>query len=102
MIMDNFKKVLEIENKYNHQINLAKKRLNLKKENCLNDLNLKEEAIKNDFKNELNSDFVKVKKEFEKEADLLIQKALEDSKHIRREANIEGAINLILEDVKNV
>jgi len=102
MIMDSFKKILEIENKYNYQINLAKKRLNNKKNKCIEDFKLKEEVFKLDFKKELNNDFNKKIQTFNSQAESIIQLANEQSNHLKNRANTKEIIAYLLEELKNV
>ena len=100
--MSNFKKVLEIEKKYNHIINLAKNNSEKKIVSFENELNLREEVIKNDFKSELEREFNHQVSLFEAQGESQMRDAKDEVELIFKTVDVDGAADLLLEEIKNV
>ncbi len=100
--MSNFKKVLEIEKKFEHSINTSNSNFEKKIDSFILNLKLKEDAIKQDFQKSLEKDFQKLILGFKKEAKLIITKSEEEAKYIKENAKSKKAVDFIVEGVKNV
>lgn len=100
--MSNFKKVLDIEKKYDQIISTSKKSLEKEREKFYDNLKLKEEAIKSDFKGELERDYKKSIKDYTRQGEDILNKAKQESEQIFKYANIDDAIKLLEGEIKNV
>lgn len=100
--MSNFKKVLEVEKKYEQVISKAQKTIEKDRENFYENLKLKEEAIKSDFKAELERDYKRSIEDYKKQGEDILAKAKQEALHISKYANVEDAIIFLEEEMKNV
>lgn len=101
-IMSNFKKVLEVEKKYEHSINTARKKSEKNLQKFTEELKIKEEAIKQDYKKELEHDFNKQVSNFKARGEQLYSDAKEEAQRIEKNSNSAGARKILMEAVKNV
>lgn len=100
--MNNFNKILEAEKKYQQVISKAQKNILQDKEKFYEDLKLKEEAIKSDFKAELERDYKRSIEDYKKQGEDILTKANLDAENILKFANINDAVKLLEEEMKNV
>ena len=100
--MSNFKKVLEIEKKYGHIINLAKTKSEEKLVSFENNLKLNEDVTKIDFRKELERDFNHQIKLLTSEGESMFKSAKIDAEFMFENAKSEAAVDFLLECIKNV
>ena len=101
--MSTFKEILDVEKKYSRNVDKAQKEHDKKLAKFKEDLLLKEEAIKQDYKKQLDEEFKKEVKDAKRVASENIEKAQTQAKHMETKAQIEKASQLIVDGVlKNV
>lgn len=100
--MSEFKEVLELEKKYEHKINSAKKKYEKRLDEFKQQLSIKEEAMKDDLKKELDRDFKKDVLEVKKQGRKLLDTTEKDCENIINRANKKKVVNMIVEEIKNV
>ena len=100
--MSNFKKVLDIERKFNHSISSAQKEYEKKLEKFNEELLDKEEATKRDYRKELGRELKKKITFLKEQGELEVLSAKEKAQRIQDNAQKEEAITFLLEEVKNV
>lgn len=101
--MSNFKKVIEIEKKYDHVVGSSKKKSEKDLDKFKEELILKEEALKQDYVKELEKNYLKAIKDFNTEGENIIKKSKIDAKYILDNAKKEDAKKILIEEVfKNV
>lgn len=98
----NFKEVLEIERKFDHIIQTAQKNSQKKLDQFKEELKLKDEAIKLDFKKELESDYKKRIKNLKKSGIDELEKSQKNAKNILENSKIEEGVIFMMEKIKNV
>lgn len=100
--MVNFKKVLEVEKKYEHIISSAKQGYEKKIAEVEEEMRIKEEAYISDYIYELDRDFnreIKIQKNL---GDEMIKKAEAEKELMINTASKDDAIEFLVEEFKNV
>lgn len=100
--MTNFKRVIEIENKYNHQISNSQKKLEKEEQAFISDLNLKEEVVKEDFKKQMLEEYTRAIETFTLEGENMLKNAKDEVLHIEKNSDTEKVVFFVLEELKNV
>lgn len=100
--MSHFKKILEIEKKYEHIVNTAQKHCENEFEKFRDEINMKEEASKLDYINELKRDFDRKIKSVQNQGNEMLKKSKDEAKYIYENANTKVAKKFLMEELKNV
>lgn len=100
--MSNFKRVLEIEKKFDHHIKNVDFNFEKNLEQFISDSKLKEDVIITDFKKNLDSDFNKSIGSYNKQAKDILKNAENEADFIRKNSDVSKVTNFILEEIKNV
>lgn len=100
--MSNFKRVLEIEKKFDHHIKNVDFNYEKNLEQFISDSKLKEDVIITDFKKNLDNDFNKLIESYNKQAKEIFKKAENEANFIRKNSDISKVVDFILGEIKNV
>ncbi|MCA9459029.1 MAG: hypothetical protein KC589_05750 [Nanoarchaeota archaeon] len=100
--MSNFKRVLEVEKKYDSLVNKAKNNFENELENYKLELLKREEEFKKEFKKELDERFRLEIEETKVAGNRIVEDALLDAENLEKTANVEKASNYLFEEIKNV
>lgn len=99
--MSEFKQVLEIEKKFQKTISNATSKSEQKIAKTIEDLKLKEDAMKKDLTNELNSEIVKLKYNLNKKGELQVEKSKKTAENIIKTANVSESVEYLVREFKN-
>jgi hypothetical protein len=99
--MSEFKQVLEIEKKFQKTISNATSKSEQKIVKTIKDLKLKEDAMKKDLTNELNSEIVKLKSDLNKKGELQVEKSKKTAENIIKTANVDKSVEYLVREFKN-
>lgn len=99
--MSEFKQVLEIEKKFQKTISTANSKSETKINKSVQDLKLKEEAMKKDLISELNNDLDKLKSDLTKKGELQVENSKKMADNIIKTANVDKAVEHLVEEFKN-
>lgn len=100
--MTNFKRVLEVEKKYDSLVNKAKNNFEKELENYKLELLRREFELKEEFKKELDERFKSEIEETRIAANRIIEDAILDAKNLEKSASVEKASDYLFDEVKNV
>jgi polyhydroxyalkanoate synthesis regulator phasin len=98
--MSEFKQVLEIEKKFQKTISNVTSKSEQKIAKTIEDLKLKEDAMKKDLTNELNSEIVKLKYNLNKKGELQVEKSKKTAENIIKTANVSESVEYLVREFK--
>lgn len=100
--MSSFKKVLDIEKKYDKKISQAKTRLDKELETELNQISSTLDEQKSELKSKFDTEYRKQRELMIKKGEECIEDAREEAQNIKRFSNKDKTVDMIVEGVKNV
>ncbi len=100
--MSKFKRVLEIEKKYDHIVKTAKRKSGDELESFVDELKLKEDVIKQDFKRELERDFKRELDSIKNQGEDELKRAKEQADFIYKNANREEVVDFLMKEVEKI